>query len=460
MDHADSAQYQKMTASPIPRLITTLALPTIASMLTTAIYNMADTYFVSHLGKSATGAVGVVFSLMAIIQAVGFALGMGSGSLISRLLGHREKDQAEEVAASGLLGALVLGLCITTAGLLFLDPLMRLLGATETILPHARAYAGYILYGAPVMAASFVLNNLLRAEGHAALAMVGITTGGVLNIVLDPIFIFVLNQGIAGAAQATLLSQCVSFLLLLSAFLRGKSILRLSLGKASRNPRLYWGIVRAGLPSFCRQGLASIATASLNGAAGLYGDAAIAAMSVVGRVFMLIMSVLIGFGQGYQPVVGYNYGAGRYDRVRQAFLFTLTASLALMAVLCTAGLLAAPQVIGLFADGDAEVLSIGVFAMRAQCIGLLFQPIGTSINMTFQSIGRTWESTFLSLCRQGIYFLPLIWLLPRLWGLTGVELTQPLADLLTCATSVPFQILFFRQLKALQAAQTPENRPK
>lgn len=457
MDHADSAQYQKMTASPIPRLITTLALPTIASMLTTAIYNMADTYFVSHLGKSATGAVGVVFSLMAIIQAVGFALGMGSGSLISRLLGRREKDQADEVAASGLLGALVLGLCITTAGLLFLDPLMRLLGSTETILPHARAYAGYILYGAPIMAASFVLNNLLRAEGHAALAMVGITTGGVLNIVLDPFFIFVLNQGIAGAAQATLLSQCVSFLLLLSAFLRGKSILHLSLRKASRRPRLYWSIVRAGLPSFCRQGLASIATAALNGAAGVYGDAAIAAMSVVGRVFMLIMSVLIGFGQGYQPVVGYNYGAGRYDRVRQALLFTLTASMALMAVLCTAGLLAAPLVIGLFADGDPDVLSIGVFAMRAQCIGLLFQPIGTGINMTFQSIGRTWESTFLSLCRQGIYFLPLIWLLPRLWGLTGVELTQPLSDLLTCATAIPFQILFFRQLKTLEATQ---KRPK
>lgn len=460
MDHADSAQYQKMTASPIPRLITTLALPTIASMLTTAIYNMADTYFVSHLGKSATGAVGIVFSLMSIIQAVGFTLGLGSGSLISRLLGCREKDKAEEVAASGFLGALVLGLCITTAGLLFLDPLMYLLGSTETILPHARAYAGYILYGAPIMAASFVLNNLLRAEGHAALAMVGITTGGVLNIALDPFFIFVLDQGIAGAAMATLLSQCVSFLLLLSAFLRGKSILRLSLRRASRRARVYWNIVRAGLPSFCRQGLASIATASLNGAAGLYGDAAIAAMSVVGRVFMLIMSVLIGFGQGYQPVVGYNYGAGRYDRVRQALLFTLTAGMGLMAVLCTAGILAAPLVIGLFADGDPDVLSIGVFAMRAQCIGLLFQPVGTVANMTFQSIGHTWKATFLSACRQGIYFLPLIWLLPRLWGLTGVELTQPAADLLTCVTAAPFLFLFFRQLQTIEPPKSPERRPE
>ena len=233
-----------MTSTPISRLIISLAVPTITSMLITAVYNMADTYFVSHLGKSATGAVGVVFSLMSIIQAIGFTLGMGSGSLISRLLGQQKKEEAERIAISGFTAALIFGLGITVFGLLFLDPLMALLGATDTILPYARDYASYILYGAPVMAASFVLNNLLRAEGHATLSMFGITTGGILNMILDPLFIFIFDLGIAGAAIATLLSQCISFVILLSAFLLGKSVLRLSFRNLSSQPVHYLRIIQ------------------------------------------------------------------------------------------------------------------------------------------------------------------------------------------------------------------------
>ena len=452
MKPSDQIQYEKMTGTPIPRLITSLAIPTIASMLVTAIYNMADTYFVSHLGKSATGAVGVVFSLMAIIQAVGFTLGVGSGSLISRLLGQQKKEEAEQVAVSGLVSALVFGLALTVFGLAFMDSFMHLLGATDTILPYARDYASYILYGAPVMAASFVLNNLLRAEGHATLSMAGITTGGILNIALDPIFIFLLDLGISGAAIATLFSQCVSFLILFSCFLSRKSTLHLSLRKVSPRPATYLSIVQTGLPSFCRQGLASIATAALNNAAGVYGDAAIAGMSVVGRVFMLILSVLIGFGQGYQPVIGYNYGAARFDRVRQAFSFTLKVGQVMMVVLATSFWFAAPQVAALFGS-DPDMLAVAVFATRAQCVGLLFLPLGVIANMTFQSVGQTWKGTFLSACRQGVYFLPLIFLLPRLWGLTGVELTQPLADVLTWLTCLPFLIVFFRSLPPEPAEQ-------
>ena len=460
MNRSDTDQYQKMTSTPISRLIISLAVPTITSMLITAVYNMADTYFVSHLGKSATGAVGVVFSLMSIIQAIGFTLGMGSGSLISRLLGQQKKEEAERIAISGFTAALIFGLGITVFGLLFLDPLMALLGATDTILPYARDYASYILYGAPVMAASFVLNNLLRAEGHATLSMFGITTGGILNMILDPLFIFIFDLGIAGAAIATLLSQCISFVILLSAFLLGKSVLRLSFRNLSSQAVHYLRIIQTGLPSFCRQGLASIATAALNNAAGIYGDAAIAGMSVVGRVFMLIMSVLLGFGQGYQPVAGYNYGAGRFDRVRQAFSFTLKGGLLLMALLATSFWIAAPQVTALFGD-DPDMLAIATFAMRAQCVGLLFQPLGTVANMTFQSIGQTWKATFLSACRQGIYFLPLIMILPHIWGLPGVELTQPVSDILTCITCVPFLIVFFRSLSEREAQQTdgPERNP-
>ncbi len=450
MARSDSdTQYLRMTQTPIPRLITSLAVPTIISMLVTSIYNLADTYFVSCLkSDSATGAVGVVFALMAIIQAVGFAVGLGSGSLISRLLGQQKKDEADTVFCSGFTAALVLGLLVTIFGLLFLDPLMRLLGSTESILPYARDYGRYILLGAPVMTASFVLNNVLRAEGHATLSMIGITIGGVLNIALDPIFIFVFGLGISGAAIATVLSQCVGFLILLTCFLAKKSMLRLSARHISRRINTYGDILRTGMPSFFRQGLASIATAALVVAAGVYGDPAVAAMSVVGRVFMFILSVLIGFGQGFQPVIGYNYGAKRFDRVRASFFFTLKTGFVMMGLLALAGWFAAPSVIGLFGSGQMQ--EIGVFAMRAQCVGLLFQPLSVVSNMTFQSIGKSWQATFLSSARQGVYFLPLILVLPALWGLRGVQLTQPLADICTFLTCFPFLILFFRELKEQQ----------
>ncbi len=449
-------QYRKMTETPVGTLILSLAVPTIISMLITAVYNTADTFFVSKLGTSATGAVGVIFSLMAIIQAIGFTLGMGTGSRMSRLLGQQKQDDAERVLASGFLAALVFGLCLTTFGLLFLDPLVRLLGSTPTILPYARDYGRYILLGAPIMCASFVMNNALRSEGRAVLSMMGITTGGILNIVLDPLFIFGLDLGVAGAAIATVLSQCVSFCILLGCYLRKKSALRLSLRLASRAPIDYWLTVKNGFPSFCRQGLASIATVALNQAAAVYGDPAVAAMSVVGRVFMLILSVLIGIGQGFQPVVGFNFGARKFRRVRESFTFTLSLGTGLMAVLAIGGWFAAPWVIGLFGT-DAEFLEIGIFAMRAQCFGLLFQPLGVVTEMTFQSVGRAWQATFLSSARRGIYFLPLILILPRLFQLRGVQITQPVSDVCAALTSIPFLVVFFRELKASEAEDQERN---
>lgn len=452
MESSEQSHYLRMTETPIPRLISSLAVPTIISMLVTGIYNLADTYFVSCLkSDSATAAVGVVFSLMALIQAMGFTLGMGSGSLISRLLGQKNLEKAQQVASSGFTAALVLGALLTVGGLTFLDPLMALLGSTETVLPYARAYASYILYGAPVMAGSFVLNNILRAEGHATLSMLGITTGGILNILLDPLFIFTFDLGIGGAALATLLSQCVSLLILLSCFLSRRSLLHLSPAHLSKSPALYGEIIHTGLPSFFRQGLASVATVALNRAAMAYGDPAMAAMSVVSKVFMLISSALIGFGQGYQPVVGFNYGANRLDRVREAFFFTLRTGLAMMAALAAVGFVLAPSIIGLF--GSGEMQTIGVVAMRAQCVGLVFQVLGVVTNMTFQTIGRSAQATFLSACRQGVYFLPLILLLPRRWGLPGVEYTQALADVLTCLTCIPFLMAFFRSLREKEGNQ-------
>lgn len=434
---AGDAQYRKMTQTPIPRLVATLAVPTIISMLVTAVYNMADTFFVAQLGTSAAGAVGIVFSLMAVIQAIGFMLGMGAGNLVSRYLGAKEQRQADCAASTAFFTALAFGLGITVLGTLFLDPLMRVLGATPTILPYARDYARYILFGAPVMCASFVLNNILRGEGKAMLAMVGIGLGGVLNIGLDPLFIYAFGLGIAGAAIATLLSQCVSFAILLACFLRRKSAVRLHIGQVSRKAEVYARIIKTGMPSFCRQSLASVATVLLNVNAAVYGDAAVAAMSVVGRIFMFVFSFMLGFGQGFQPVAGYNFGAKRYDRVRGATYFTMLVGTVLMSVLAAAGFLAAP----------------GALALRAQCVVLPLFGVSTVTNMLLQVTGQSGQATFLSLCRQGIFFVPFILLLPQLIGLLGVQLAQPAADLCTFAVTLPFLLSFLRRLKLWEQAK-------
>lgn len=446
---ASELQFMKMTETPIPKLITSLAIPTIISMLVTSIYNMADTFFVSKLGTSATGAVGIVFSLMAIIQAVGFTLGMGAGSLISRLMGQKKQEEAQEVASTSFFTAILFGLLLTFFGLVFIDPFMDLLGATDTILPYARGYARYILLGASIMSASFVLNNLLRCQGRAIYSMVGIGLGGVLNIALDPLFIFVLDLGISGAAIATLISQCISFSILLFFVCSDKSDVHIHLKSISRRPIIYAQIIKTGLPTLARQGLASAANIALNVNAAVYGDAAVAAMSVVGRIFMFIISAIIGFGQGFQPVVGFNYGAKKYDRVREAYWFTVKVGTVFLTVMAVLGFFLAPQAIAIFRKDDAEVIAIGAFCMRAQCIFLPTQPFVVASNMLFQSIGKSWRATFLSAARQGIFFLPAIILLPMLLELTGVQIAQSAADALTFLVTVPFVISFFRELKRI-----------
>lgn len=439
-------KYEKMTGTPVGRLVISLAIPTIISMLVSAIYNMADTYFVTKIGTSASGAVGVVFSIMTLIQAIGFTLGMGSGTWIGRLLGAKQEDEASQVASTGFYMALFLGLVMTIGGLLFLDPLMSVLGATDTILPYAKAYARYILLAAPVMSASFVMNNLLRFEGMARFAMIGITTGGILNMVLDPIFIFVLNLGIAGAAIATALSQCVSFCLLLSCFVRKKTVVRLYPANISRDVRTYLQIITNGLASFCRQGMASIANISLNLAAGAYGDPAIAAMSIVGKVMWVMFSVIIGFGQGYQPVLGFNYGAKRFDRSREAFSFMLKSCICIGTAFAVLGYCLAPFLIRHMIGYDAQAVEIGVFALRAQALLLPLVPVGVTCNMSYQSIGKSWTATFLSSLRQGIFFLPAIFLLPVWLEIRGVQLAQPAADLGTFLVAMPYAIGFYRFL--------------
>ena len=425
-EHED--QRQRMLETPVNRLIPTLAVPTIISMMVTSVYNMADTYFVSQISTSASGAVGIVFSVMAIIQAVGFTVGMGSGSIASLKLGQNRRQEADVVASSAVLTALVLGSVLAAIGIFNIGEIMWLLGSTPTIYPYALDYARYIILGCPVMILAFTLNNLLRWQGKASLSVIGLGTGGVLNMVLDPLFIFGFDLGIAGAAIATLLSQCVSLAILASFFILKKSDLRVSPACISRSPKTYIAILKQGMPSFFRQGVMSLGTMSLNWNARLFGDAAVAALAIVTKVFMFIQSVTIGFGQGFQPVLGYNYGAGRLDRVKEAVVFSIRTCTIILTVAAVIGFLFAQQIITLFRD-DPLVIEIGTRAFRYQCFTLPLGAVLTFANMFFQSLGKSFRATVLAICRQGLA-IPLVFLLAWGFGLTGLELTQAAADLL------------------------------
>lgn len=441
--YSSEAQHKRMTQAPVMPLLVSMALPTTASQLVSVVYNTADTYFVSQISTSASAAVGVVFSLMSIIQAFGYGVSMGATSLISRRLGAKKNEDASKYASSAVAEALAFGIVLLVLGLTFLEPLMRLLGSTETILPHSMAYARYILLGAPLLGASFVLNSILRAEGEAVLAMWGLCSGGVLNVVLDPLFIFTFDMGIAGAAAATLVSQTVSFLVLAQFFIRKKSIVELHLCNVSRKLRDYLLILRMGLPTICRQGMASIASAALNIQAAVYGDAAVAAITIANKIYLLVRNIIIGIGQGFQPIAGYNYGAGDRKRVRAVF----RASVLLGSIVCVvsaAGIaLLAEPILFWFRD-DPEVVRLGVRALYFGCAVMPLMAYSTYVNQLYQCLGFSTQATLLACCRQGLCFLPLILTLPRVIGFAGVQLSQPGADFLTFAISVPFQIRFYR----------------
>ncbi len=438
-------QFRKMTQTPVTSLVLKLSVPTIISMLVSNIYNIADTYFVSSISTSASGAVGIVFALMAIIQAFGFMIGHGAGSLVSMSLGGRDIELAKKLASSAFFAALVISGTIAVFGEIFITPLMYLLGSTKTILPYAVQYARYILISAPLMSVSFVMNNILRYEGKAAFAMIGITFGGLLNVALDPLFIIVLKMGVSGAGLATALSQIVSSGLLLSMFLTGKTQSKLSLKYVSKNIHDYLKIFRTGTPSLLRQGLNSIAAMLLNNASAVYGDAAVAAMSIVGRVSFVVFAFGIGIGQGLQPVSSFNYGAKLYSRVRKGYIFTLFYGTAVCALLSTAVFFSADFVIGKFRN-DPDVIAIGTPALKAQCAAMLVSMLFQCTNMLYQSIGKSGAATFLASLRNGICFIPLILLLPVFFGVNGIIFAQPCADLIAAAISLPFALHFISSL--------------
>ena len=440
-------QYKEMTETSVEKLILRLSVPTIISMLVTNIYNMADTFFVGKLGTSASAAIGIVLSLMTINQALGFMCGHGCGSNISRKLGNKQGDEAIKFASTGFFMSLFLGVLIMIIGIIFMEPLLRIMGSTDTIMPYAKSYGICILLSAPFMTGSCVLNNVLRYEGKAALAMVGLTLGGVLNIIGDPIFIFGLNMGTLGAGISTAVSQVISFFVLLSMFGGDRTVSRLRFSAISWDIKDILNILYTGLPSLIRQGMMSVSTMVLNYMSMPYGDAAIAAMSIVSRVCNFIFAIALGISQGFQPVSAFNFGAKKFKRVKRAFIFCCGLSMIILGILSVLSLIFSGHIIGLFRD-DADVIGVGTFALRAQCIVLFVSPITLAASMMFQGAGENLASSIASFLRSGITFIPMVAILPRFFGIYGIQLAQPVADVISFVVVMPLIVRFFKKINA------------
>ena len=437
------SQFDKMTKTPVSRLIIKLSIPAIISMMVTNVYNLVDTAFVGQLGNSASGAVGIVFGFMAVLQAIGFMFGNGSGSIISRLLGAKNTEQASKIASTGFFFTLLFGAVVAIISAFVLKPLVMLLGSTETISPYAQTYISYILVAAPFITASFTMNNLLRYEGKATLGMIGLIVGAVLNIAGDPILMFGLNMGIAGAGLSTCISQIVGFFVLLSMFLLHKTQCRLSVKLIV--PKFLPEIIGTGLPSLLRQGLNSLSTVVLNNCAAVYGDAAVAAMSIVSRVIFFTFSFALGVGQGFQPVCGFNYGAKKYDRLKTAFYFSVMLAEIIVVVISVGLILFPGEIVRIFRD-DNTVMEIGSRALVLQGIAQLFLPFCMITEMALQSVGKKLGASVLSTLRNGLFFIPLLLILSNVRGLSGIQEAQPLTVTLAVIPSAILAVRFFREL--------------
>lgn len=454
MDHIEeqkrNEKHKRMTEAPVKRLILAMSVPTIISMLVSSFYNMVDSVYVGHLDNTeSSAAVGIAFSIMVLIQAIGFFFGHGSGNTISRDLGSKKYDEAEQMAAVGFFTPIGIGAILSILGLMFLTPLAKLLGATGTALPYTVDYLKYILIGTPFMMSALVLNNQLRLQGNAQFAMIGITTGAILNIFLDPLFIFTFGMGVGGAALATILAQFVSWLLLLIGSMQ-KGNIHIRFKHFKPKVKFYKQIFKGGLPSLCRQGLTSVAVIALNWAVKDYGDSAIAAFSIVSKITAFASSALIGFGQGFQPVCGFSYGAGLYQRVKDAFIFCIKLSTIGLFIISILGYIFAPQMIALFRSEDLLLLEIGSRTLRYQCLSFPFMGVVILTNMLLQNIGKTLPASILAMARQGLCFIPVLFLLVSIFGLSGAEWAQPAADIASFLIAVPLCLLEIKELNQLQ----------
>lgn len=443
-DQQRRARFVMMTESPVRQLVMKMAVPTIISMMVTALYNIVDAFFVGHISTEATAGVGVSFAYMTFINAVGFFFGHGSGNYISTALGARKYHDAEKMAATGLISSMSVGTIAAIIGLFFLSPLSRMMGATPDIVPSSNAYLVFILIGTPFMMSSLTLNNQLRLQGNARYAMVGIATGAVLNIFLDALLIYGFGMGVMGASLATCISQMVGWVVLFLGTERSGNV-HIRFRNFTPTIRSYIDIFNGGMPSLCRHVFVCISTIMLNRYAAYYTTpgteaSAIAAFAIVSRVMMFAFSIILGIGQGFQPVCGFNYGAGLHDRVRKSFIFTTELATMVLIIMSIAFAIFAPDIVRVFRNEDAELIKIGADALRWQCLSFPLVGVSMVTNMMYQTTRKTFVATLLSMGRQGIFFIPTIMILPLFIGLQGVEMTQAVADALTFLLALPFAI--------------------
>ena len=448
-----------MLDTPVQKLIPKMALPTIVAFLINSIYNMADTYFVSSLGTAASAAVGVNYSLDQVIMMAGSFLAVGSNSYIARLLGAREEEKAHSVLSTAFFTAFGFGVIVMILGLIFIEPLVRVLGATPTVEQYAIDYASYVLFAAPFMAANFVMNQCLRAEGSATLSMVGMASGGILNVFLDPIFIFTFDLGVAGASIATAISKLVTFLILVFPYVSRRSLLRISL----RRVKYTWDTIKqvctVGSSSLFRTGMSVLSSILINNVAGGFSDSVLAAVSVTTKVMMFPFSVIMGFCQGFQPVAGYNWGAQRYDRVRASYRFSAKTAIVISAIIGISFGIFSDQAIQLFTKADQKMLDIGSLCIRLQCLVLPIHGWVAVVNMLYAGLGKGGGALALSTARQGSCFLPLVFLLPALFGEVGIASVQAAADLLSLAIGIPLAIKVTREIREKLAQMNLESQP-
>ncbi len=438
--------YTKMTTLPVEKLVCRMAVPSILSMLITAFYNMADTYFVSSISTQATGAIGIVFSYMALIQAISFFFGHGAGNYISRELGRQNIDNATVMASTGFFTAIFTGAAIGIAGTVFIRPLLLFLGSTGTILPDAVNYIRFILIATPFIMGAFVLNNLMRMQGNAKLAVIGISSGAILNVVLDPVFIFVFGLGTMGAGLATAISQMVSFVLLLILSQKNGGV-SIRWSRFKLTGRRFLDIFAGGIPSLARQGLGSVASIFLNNIVAPYSDSAIAAFSVVSKIFMMASSALIGFGQGFQPVCGFNYGARLFDRVKKAFRFCVIVATIAMTALAVFGYFRAESIVSIFRNDDPLLISIACSAIKYQCISMPLTGYVIITNMFLQNTRKTLRATVMAMARQGIMYIPVLLIMNYFLQLKGVMMSQAIADVLSFILAIPLSVSALKEMK-------------
>lgn len=440
-----SDKYTFLTQAPVHRVIGAMAIPTIISMLLTSMYNLVDTFFVGKINTQSTAAVGIVFSVMFFIQAFSFFFGNGSGNYISRQLGAQNTKDAEVMASTGLFYTLVFSLIVMLLGWFFLEPISILLGSTPTILPYTRQYLGISLLGTPFIMGTFCINNQMRFQGFTKYSVYGAISGSIINCLLDPVFIFGFSMGVSGAAVASVIGQICGFVIMLI-MSQKEGLIHYTHRRISFEGRFVKEIIAGGTPSISRQGLASVSTIALNSVAGNYGDAAIAAMSIVTRISMFIFSVIVGLGQGFQPMCGFCYGAKLYDRVKEGFWFSTKIGTLFLLFWSVVLIIFSGEVVSLFRD-DPEVIAIGIPALRYQMIIFPACSFMLMANMMMQTCRKTIRANILAASRQGLFFIPLIFVLPYFYGLFGVEICQAVSDVISLIVTIPIVWSAFKEMR-------------